>query len=95
MHVITRRTLLQFAAAHPDAYSPLDDWYRITKRLTWKSIVDVRKTFPHADAAGGLTIFNVAGNKYRLITEINYKGGRVYIIRALTHAEYNKGDWKR
>ncbi len=95
MHILTRRTLLEFAARHPDAYTPLDDWYRTAKRVWWSDIVDVRQTYPHADAVGGFTVFNIGGTKYRLITEINYKGGRIYIIAVLTHAEYNKGAWKR
>lgn len=95
MHIITRRTLLEFAAEHPDAHTPLDDWYRTARRLTWRNIVEVRKTYPHADAVGVFTIFNIGGNKYRLITEINYAGGRIYIIRVSTHAEYSKEDWKR
>ncbi len=95
MHVITRRTLLEFAANHPDAYGPLDDWYRIAKRLSWRSIVEVRQTFPHADAVGPWTVFNIAGNKYRLITVVKYRGGRVYIIAVMTHAEYSRGDWKQ
>ena len=95
MHIITGRTLLEFAAEHPDAYTSLDDWYRTAKRLRWRNIVDVRKTYPHADAVGGFTVFNIGGNKYRLTGEINYAAGRIYIIHVLTHAEYSKEDWKR
>jgi len=94
MHVITRRTLLGFATKHPDAARPLDDWYRLAKRLRWKSIVDARKTFPHADGVGRFTVFNIGGNKYRLVTEVKYGSGRIYIIAVLTHAEYGKREWK-
>ncbi len=87
MHVITRRTLLQFATIHPDARQPLDDWYRTAKRSAWKSILDVRQNHPRADAVGPFTAFNIAGNKYRLITSIQYRTGRVYIKQALTHPD--------
>ena len=57
--------------------------------------MDVRKTYPHADAVGAFTVFNIGGNKYRLATSINYRTGKVYIRRVLTHEEYSKEDWKR
>jgi len=79
VRVISRRALREFASAHKDAETPLDDWYRITRRLRWTSLVDVGKTYPHADAVGKFTIFNILGNKYRLATSINYRTGKVYI----------------
>ena len=57
--------------------------------------MDVRKTYPHADAVGEFTVFNIGGNKYRLAASINYRTGKVYIRRVLTHEEYSKEDWKR
>jgi mRNA interferase HigB len=49
---------------------------------------------PTADAAGRFTVFNIKGNAYRLITEINYQTGRVFLRHVLTHAEYSKGAWR-
>lgn len=95
MRVISRKALREFADAHKDAERPLDDWYRTTKRLRWTSLVDVRKTYPHADAVGEITIFNIGGNKYRLATYINYRTGKVFIRRAMTHGEYSREDWKK
>jgi mRNA interferase HigB len=57
--------------------------------------MDVRKTYPHADAVGEFTIFNIGGNKYRLATSIHYRTGKVYIRHVMTHAEYSRGDWKK
>ena len=51
--------------------------------------------FPHADSVGKWTVFNVKGNKYRLITEINYAKQFVFVRHFLTHSEYDKGAWKR
>ena len=63
--------------------------------MRWTSFVDVRKTYPHADAVGEFTIFNIGGNKYRLATYINYRTGKVTIRYVMTHEEYSKEDWKK
>ena len=94
VRVISRKALRKFADAHKDAETPLDDWYRTAKRSRWTSLVDVRKTYPHADTAGGFTIFNIGGNKYRLATYINFRTGKLYIRHMMTHAEYSREDWK-
>ena len=95
MHVISRKKLKTAAAWHGDLEGPLDAWFRIAKRALWKSLADVRKTFSSADAVGKWTIFNIKGNQYRLIAEINYTFGRIYVRHVLTHAEYDRGGWKR
>ena len=95
MRLISRKALRQFADDHKDAETPLDDWYRTAKRSRWASLVDVRKTYPHTDAVGEFTVFNIAGNKYRLATYINYRTGRVYIRHVMTHEEYSRKDWTK
>ena len=80
---------------HPNAASSLDSWLIIAGGTDWKSIVDVKKTYPHADAVGSCTVFNIKGNKYRLITKIDYPTQTVQIKRVLTHAEYDKEKWKK
>jgi mRNA interferase HigB len=94
MHVISRKRLKKAVVLHNDLAVPLDAWFRIAKKAEWKNLADVRKTFSTADAVGRWTVFNVKGNRYRLITEINYAFGRIYIRHVLTHAEYDKGIWK-
>jgi mRNA interferase HigB len=93
MHVISRKKLKEAAARHADLEAPLEAWFRIAKKADWKNLTEVRRTFSSADAVGKWTVFNVKGNQYRLITEINYVGGRIYIRHVLTHAEYDRG-WK-
>ena len=73
----------------------LDAWFRIAKRALWQDLTDVRRTFATADAVEKWTVFNIKGNKYRLITEINYRFRRIYIRHVLTHAEYDREKWKR
>ena len=95
VHMITRRALKEFAAIHKGAEKPLDSWYSVAKKAHWQSIADVRVNYPHADAVGRCTVFNISGNKYRLIVKIEYKLQTIYIKHVLTHAEYDKEDWKR
>ena len=93
MHVISTKKLLEAAERHRDLASPLDVWYRIAKAAGWKSLTDVRRVFPTADAVGRFTIFNIKGNAYRLITEINYRTQKIFLRHVMTHAEYSKGNW--
>jgi mRNA interferase HigB len=94
MHVISRRKLKEAATRHGDLEGPLDAWFRIAKKATWRNLAEVRKTFSSRDSVSKWTVFNIKGNQYRLITEINYVFGRIYIRHVLTHAEYDRGSWK-
>jgi mRNA interferase HigB len=95
VHVISRKMLLDAAERHSDLYAPLDAWYRIAKKAEWRSLDDVRMVLPSADGVGRFTVFNIKGNAFRLIVEINYKTGRIFIRHVLTHAAYDRGRWKR
>lgn len=95
MHVISRKRLLEAAQVHADLSAPLDAWYRIAKKAEWRSLEDVRRVFPSADGVGKFTVFNFKGNTFRLIAEVNYSSGRIYIRHVLTHAAYDTGGWKR
>lgn len=94
MHVITKKTLREFWKLHPDAEGPLKLWFRLTSKANWNSLVDTRNDLPHADLAGICTVFNIGGNKYRLVTKIYYPGRKVIIRFVMTHAEYSKGSYK-
>jgi len=99
MRVIKPATLSGYWARFADARRPLKTWLVEAKAARWQSLDDVRRTFPHADAAtvasgATVTIFNIKGNAYRLITAIHYNTGILYIRDFLTHAEYSKNKWK-
>ena len=94
MHVITRKRLLDFAQKHPDCKSGLETWYRIIKHSNFKTFEELSKIFPSADHVGKYTVFNIGGNKARLIVAIHYNTQRVYIRYVLTHAEYDRNKWK-
>jgi len=94
MRVISLRTLREFWEIYPDAETPLRTWYRIALMEEWQNPSEVRGMFPHADSVGDLTVFNIGGNKYRLIVRIRYDFQLINIRAVLTHKEYDKGDWK-
>ena len=94
MHIITRKRLNDYAAKHPDAKSSLQHWYRLIKSQDFASFADLRTVFPSADQIGRLTVFNIGGNKARLIAAIHYNRHKIYIRAVLTHDEYDRGTWK-
>jgi mRNA interferase HigB len=95
MRVISRRALVEFSRRHADSGTALDAWYRVAKAARWANPVEVQATFASAESVGDLTVFNLKGNTYRLIARIHY-GLRILYVRAiLTHAQYDKGQWKK
>jgi mRNA interferase HigB len=99
MRLITRRRLRTFARRHPDTQASLEAWRRVTEAAEWGSIDDLRRDFPTADGVQVMsgrvaTVFNIRGNKFRLITAIHYNRELVYVMRFYTHAEYGRGRWK-
>jgi len=94
MHIITRKRLNEFAEKHPDATSALQPWYKRAKSKDFKSFVEVREISGSADQVGKLTVFNIGGNKARLIAAIHYNRRTIFIRAVLTHKEYDEGTWK-
>ncbi len=99
MRIIKRSALVTYWKRNPQAQSGLTQWYKLAKAANWTCLQDVRATFPHADAvmvdSGRTTVvFNIAGNKYRLITAIHYNRQQVFTLMVLTHVQYDKDKWK-
>ena len=94
MRIISKTAITEFSKTHKDAVESLLHWYGVTKRAAWRHLVDVRADFPHADAVDVFTVFNIRGNKYRLVSVIKYRWRIVYIRHILMHAEYDEGKWK-
>jgi mRNA interferase HigB len=93
MRVITKRKLIEYWNANPDAKSALREWLATTRHATWTTPQDIKAT--HASASflpNNRVVFNIKGNKHRLVVVIAYKRGVVYIRFVGTHAEYNKID---
>ena len=94
MHIITRKRLNEYVEKHPDAKPGLEHWYRLMKSRDFSSFADLRSAFSSADQVGKLTVFNIGGNKARLIAAIHYNRRTIYIRAVLTYDEYDKGKWK-
>jgi len=69
-------------------------WFKIMKATKYESFDELRKTFSSADQVGKLTVFNIAGNKYRLIAAIHYNRHKAYIRHILNHSDYDKAKWR-
>jgi mRNA interferase HigB len=94
VRIISRTAITEFSKAHSDALESLLHWHSVTKRAAWQHLADVRADFPHADPVDLFTVFNIGGNRYRLIAVIKYRWQIVYIRHILTHAEYDEGKWR-
>ena len=94
MHLITKKVLKIFWSENPDGRMALERWSRIIEKNKFENFNQLRETFPSADLVGKLTVFNIGGNKYRLIAAIHFNRQKVYIKNVLTHKEYDKGEWK-
>jgi mRNA interferase HigB len=94
MRVISERRLREFWQKYRDAESALRAWHKVASNTNWDTFADLRQSYPSADMVGRCVIFNICGNKYRLITTIRFDLGRVYIRGVLTHREYDLERWK-
>jgi mRNA interferase HigB len=92
--IVDEGKLAAFGEKHPPAKSPLIRWQGITAGAKWKTPIEMKQTFGTADIVGSQTVFNIGGNKYRLIALINYIVQLVVVQEVLTHSEYDKGEWK-
>ena len=95
MHIIAKPALVEFWQKHPDAKCPLQAWYHTMESEVFADFNDLRETFASADYVNGQTVFDIGGNKYRLIAVLHYNRRKVFIRAVLTHAQYDRGDWKR
>lgn len=95
MHIITHKRIREFVAKYPDNQSSLESWYQIVRHTNYASFSHLKQHFSSADYVGGFVVFNISGNKYRMITAIHFNRKKVYLRAIMTHAEYDKGQWKR
>ena len=91
----------EFGDKYPAAAAPLRSWYTLTLHAKWRSFVDVKATFGQTDqakVASGQTVcvFDVGGNKFRVVAFISYAKAKVYVLRVMTHKEYDRAgqQWK-
>ena len=99
MQVLNVPRLEEAWRKHPDAENALKRWLAVTRTAAWAKYIDIRKTFPATDpvrleSGAVVTVFDIKGNTYRLITTIDYRRQIVTVWHFLTHAEYDKEKWK-
>lgn len=91
MRLISQKNLQSAIEPYPDAQSAIKSWYQLIKDNDWQSLEEVRNGYSRSvDQVYGYTIFNIKGNLYRLIVQINYKTRTIFFKKFLTHAEYSK-----
>ncbi|MCX6634028.1 MAG: type II toxin-antitoxin system HigB family toxin [Acidobacteria bacterium] len=83
-----------FCGTHPDAKNALDHWYKVARRSAWANFIEVKQSFNTADFVAPHVVFDLGGNKYRLIAKISFRRGVLFIRGIMTHQEYVKGAWK-
>ena len=91
MQVIAKRTLRLFWGKHPQAETPLRAWFAIVAAADWTGPADIKAQFRAADFVGdNRVIFDIGGNKYRLVAHVAYPFRRVLVKFVGTHAEYDR-----
>ena len=92
MLIVGRDLIEPFLRDNAGARSPMSRWMTIASEASWRNILDARMTFRHADVIRGtsFTCFNIAGNRYRLLTIVSYEQQMISIVKLLTHADYSK-----
>lgn len=95
MRIIAKPILREFWAKNVLAEMPLLDWYKQSKKADWNNLAEIKETFPHTDLVGECIVFNIGGNKFRLITKIKFRAKVIYIRFILTHKEYDQNKWKK
>jgi mRNA interferase HigB len=91
MRIFTRQTLSDFWKTHPDVEEPLKAWFAEAEHATWHAPIDIKRRYPSADPIGNdRMVFNIKGNKYRLVVKIHYNTGNIFIRFIGTHSEYDR-----
>ena len=94
MKIISNKALREFALRHPQADVPLQGWRRVVEQNHFMTWAELKKIFNTVDRVGDLTVFNIGGNKYRLVAYIRFEKQILYVKAVMTHSEYDKGAWK-
>jgi mRNA interferase HigB len=92
--VISYKAIREYKAKHADSGTSLDYWFRVTNTARWNNFADLKQVFGTADFVAPFVVFNIGGNKYRLIARINFLSKTVFIRHILTHKEYDQGKWR-
>lgn len=94
MKIISNSALRAFAADPPQAEAPLQGWRRVIEKNRFANWAELKAAFNALDKVGELVVFDIGGNKYRLIAYIRFEKQIVYVKAVRTHRDYDKGAWK-
>jgi mRNA interferase HigB len=99
MHVIAGRTIWEYGDIHTDARKPLLAWLCTVEKSPWWSIDDIRVVYPKTDSVKvksgkNVYVFNIKGNNYRLVVAIHFNRQKVFVLRFMSHPEYDRQAWK-
>ena len=94
MHVITQKRIWEAQAKWPRSATALEAWYRLVKASAPRDFAEMKRLFPATDKVGPLHVFDIGGNKLRLIAFVRYPTQRIYIKHLLDHREYEQDKWK-
>lgn len=99
MHVISQKALREFGKKHADAATPLRAWLKLAQHGRFQKLADLKRTFASVDMVPvkgrDFYVFNLGGNKYRLIAAVHFNTQRLFVRQILTHSEYGTERWKK
>ena len=95
MHVVTQKRIWEAQEEHPETKTALDGWYRLIKANQFENFAQLKALFSSVDKVDDHYVFDIGGNKLRLIAQILFNQKKVFIRHILTHKEYDKNQWKK
>lgn len=95
MHVISPRAIRQAEDSYPKAANALSAWLKLLEENSFNSFADLKQTFGSVDKVGKFCVFDLGGNKLRIITAIHFNRGKVYVRAVLSHKQYDQEQWKK
>jgi mRNA interferase HigB len=95
MHVVSPKAIRQAAKDYPNSTSALTAWLRLLEENNFKNFSELKQAFGSVDKVGKFCVFDIGGNKLRVITAIHFNRSKVYVRAVLTHKEYDKGYWSK
>lgn len=90
MRLISNKALRDFAAIHPESHAQLQAWRRVVEHNTFVNFADLKHAFNSVDKVADYYVFNIAGNRYRVIAAIHFNTQSLYVRAVLTHRDYDK-----
>ena len=94
MHVVSKSRLAKFWNDHPDSNAPLDGWLRLAQKHDFFNFAELKSVFRSVDQVGRLSVFDIGGNKYRLIAAIHFNRQKIFVRAIMRHVDYDKGKWR-